>query len=287
MTIGLLLLVVIALFTSVAGAGGGKCNTTSQCRNGGTCYGIETVTNSSNITGVCRCAEKYTGDFCSIKCLQKCLNGGACIYTPKEHSQGNAGLSDFSCTCPLGWKGSTCSIPYIQCPEGNPKGKQCLHGATCARTVDANDDDTDAGGRNYQCDCDPDYEGYVCETLRTVKEKERLQDTTTASTTGISRSSKRFSGGESFGIIVGVGLAIGIIVAVLIMSRRRNKSRHAPQIDSVVLDMDIDGSSTMNSTTKDNHNDHDNYITNDNTTGNGVGNQLDLHVETVNDNEII
>ena len=187
-----------------------------------------------------------------------------------------ASLSDFTCTCPKGWKGITCSIQYTKCLDG----KQCLHGSACRRTGDG--DDTVDDEASYVCECDPDYEGDVCETLRTAKEKERLQDsTTTAASADISSSTRRFSGGESFGITLGVGLAIGIIVGVLIMSHRRRNN--ALQSETYVVDMDID----MNA--KDSYNEHDNVNVNanDSGTGNGVVNSLELKVETVNDNEII
>lgn len=243
---------LVALFVSLTSAqtGGGACTSHTQCLHGGTC------TNNS-----CHCATNFTGAFCHTKCLLACSNGGTCQLKSTEHSQGEPLLSDYSCDCPTGWKGSSCTISYVQCKDG----KQCLNGAVCA----ISDDSDDAPGVTYRCECDPDHGGDFCETIKTAAIKQRIQENQQASS--LSSSSKKFSPGESVGIALGVGLAIGLLLGVGIMARRNSKGRPLREgMDAGALD--ADGSSTIQKVT---------------TVGNAQKGHEDITVEEIEENEVI
>ena len=263
----------IISFIDAVIADGGECTSTKQCWNGGTCYGLQnitTITNSTNstnttttTTGVCRCTDRYSGDFCKAKCKYNCLHGGFCHDNRSERSPRDTSLPDVSCQCRQGWMGDTCSEQYMLCLDG----KKCLNGGVC-RSKDESDDGTQPSGRVYRCECDRDFQGDFCETINAAKEKEMLQEASIAAATAV----KPISIGEYFGIMLGVGLAIGITGGALILLRRKN-GRNTNSLDVNV--MDTDGSSTMN---------HTMTMREDNTTRKANG---DRDVDSVHDNEII
>ena len=257
---------LIISFIGTVAANGGKCTASTDCLNGGTCNGLKnmtTITNSTNTTGVCRCTDKYSGDFCEAKCKYNCFHGGFCYDNRSERSPRDNPLSDVSCQCRQGWMGDSCSEQYMQCQDG----KKCLNGGVC-RITDASDDGTQSSGLVYRCECEPDYEGNFCETISTAKEKEILQEKNIAAATSV----KQISVGEYFGILLGVGLAIGIIGGALIFSRRNN-ARHSNSLDSTI--MEADDRSPMNPTIT---------MSDDNTTEQA---NINCGVESFNDNEII
>ena len=71
-----------------------------KCQNGGTCNVLMSATRGP--TFQCSCPVGYTASFCEVAVpenpcnLSPCSNGGTCTLQS---------LSQYTCTCPLGWKG--------------------------------------------------------------------------------------------------------------------------------------------------------------------------------------
>ena len=71
-----------------------------KCQNGGTCNVIMSANRGP--TFQCSCPIGYTASFCELSVSNNpcndspCSNGGTCTLQS---------LSNYTCTCPLGWKG--------------------------------------------------------------------------------------------------------------------------------------------------------------------------------------
>ena len=82
-----------------------------ECHNGGSC---KSQSDGLGVVTSCICAEGYFGHYCERAydpCDDNpCFNGGTCIRSGK----------DFSCVCPDGFTGTTCSVclmeQFCDCP---------------------------------------------------------------------------------------------------------------------------------------------------------------------------
>ncbi|XP_078075229.1 LOW QUALITY PROTEIN: uncharacterized protein LOC144497660 [Mustelus asterias] len=111
----------------------------APCLHGATCA---TLTRNGSLTASCSCPPGQTGRRCETSlrggCPTKaCLNGGKC-EVPSGHG--------YRCKCLHGWTGPQCQLPDL-C-TANP----CTNGGRCTSTKG-----------HFTCQCDPGFEGQVCE----------------------------------------------------------------------------------------------------------------------------
>ncbi|KAK3730046.1 hypothetical protein QZH41_009561 [Actinostola sp. cb2023] len=112
----------------------------NPCKNKGTC--IDRIGSYS-----CYCRPGYTGSNCQYpmnRCQNNpCRNGATCQRTGVD-------LSDFYCSCPIGYKGTICDVEEVSCAIA---GSSCYNGGTCK---------DDANGIQT-CNCRQGFSGSYCE----------------------------------------------------------------------------------------------------------------------------
>ena len=89
----------------------GKCNSNSDCSNGGVCdLDVNDTSDLNHINKVCQCINDYTGPKCEDRCLITCQNGGICVRrTEDEHGGAEVDSSEYICQCPTTYDGPLCA----------------------------------------------------------------------------------------------------------------------------------------------------------------------------------
>ena len=119
------------------------------CQNEGNCSEIG---DSTGISFTCSCSVGFTGLFCDIdidECaIEPCHNNGTCIVSENHQCSliiillQNEEAGSYSCICPTGWTGESCSDAIDYC-ESNP----CINSGNCTSL-----------NNGHYCVCDSQYE---------------------------------------------------------------------------------------------------------------------------------